>query len=150
MVNQDCFANVYQSVRCNKKRNIYLYECSYMHIYISIVTCESRAPLACKIREFPRRRRGHRRLISASIVALCPFAVPSTPFCRRGNVPWKWFVITAAAGIRADEANILFRAILNPRKIDFVTRRLPYPGEYPLLWEKYVTQRSRCFVSSFL
>jgi len=41
----------------------------------------------CEIHEISYRRHGHRRLISASIVALCPFDVPSTPFRQRGNVP---------------------------------------------------------------
>lgn len=90
---------------------------------------KSRNSFACKIREISRHRPPRLSSInlSVSIVALCPFAVPSTPFRRRcGNVPWKWFVITAVAGIRADEANIpsSVRAILNPREIDFATTPL--------------------------
>jgi len=78
-----------------------------------MVTHEDRAIQSdYEIREISRHRRGH-RLISASIVALCPFDVPSTPFRQRGNVPWKWLVITAAAGIRADEANIY--SVFRPR-----------------------------------
>lgn len=62
------------------------------------------------------------RLISASIVALYPFAVPSTPF-RRSDA--KIIRDYGRRGRRADKANI-FRLpclyILNPREIDFVTR----------------------------
>lgn len=54
---------------------------------LRMVTHEGRATVDCEIREISRRRYGHRRLIFASIVALCPFNVPSTPFRWRGNVP---------------------------------------------------------------